>query len=148
MHEADVSRWVSAEFQRLAEVINDYDHNLFLEWIPPEQHANLVDKSKVFRIVDDRTKTIVMYFDSLANPQEILTRLYLADQSHVDPVAEMEARNIASQRLELQKKLEEREAQKDLTLFIARNTKSRWTHNGRVRDEQFNDLGPVRKTIV
>ncbi len=143
-----VSQWVSQEFARLAEVINDYDHNLFLEWIPPERHADLTDKSKVFRIVDDRTKTIVMYFDSLANPQEILTRLYLADQAHVDPVAEMEARNIAAQRLDLERKIQEREAQKDLTLFIARNTKSRWHHNGRVRDEQFNDLGPVSKTII
>lgn len=144
----DLSRWVSAEFQRLAEVINDYDHNLFLEWIPPEQHAGLIDKSKVFRIVDDRTKTIVMYFDSLANPQEILARLYLADQKHVDPVALMDARNIAAQRLELEKKMEERAAQRDFTMFVAKNTKSRWKHDGRVRDEEFNDLGPVAKVIT
>jgi hypothetical protein len=148
MLEADVSRWVSAEFQRLAEVINDYDHNLFLEWIPPEHHAELVDKSKVFRIVDDRTKTIVMYFDSLANPREILTRLWTADQAHNDPVAILDASNAAAEALRNEAIIEERLAQRDFAMFVGKNTKSRWHHNGRVRDEEFNDLGPVAKVIT
>lgn len=143
----DIETWVSAEFARLAQVINDYDHNLFLEMVPVAEQANLIDKSKVFRIIDDRTKTIVMYADSLSNSQAILVKLWTIDQKYNDPVALMDAQNAAAEALKNQEIIEQREAQKDLSAFIIKNTKSRWTHDGRVRDDEFRDLGPVRKVI-
>lgn len=142
-----IDEWVSAEFQNLADVIYDYDHYLFLEMVPVAEQQNLIDKSKVFRIVDDRTKKIVMYADSLSTPTDILARLWSMDQTHNSVVANLDARNAAIQALEMKKYIEEKEAQKDLILFIAKNNKSRWHHGGRVKDEHFNDLGPIRKVI-
>jgi hypothetical protein len=145
MFDADV--WVSAEFQRLAEIINQYDQNLFLEWIPPEAQLDLNDKSKVFRIVDDRTKTIVMYADSLSNPTSILERLWSMDAAHHDVVAKMDAHNAAVEALKNQEQIEKRMALKDFSAFVLKNEKSRWTHEGKAYNEHFQDLGPTKKTF-
>ncbi len=145
---SDIDAWVSAEFQRLAEIINEYDHNLFLEMVPVAENSNLIDKSKVFRVVDDRTKKIVLYADSLANPTDILTRLWSMDSTRGNVLARLDARNAAEEALRLKEKIEQQEAVRDFTAFVISNTKSRWTHKGRVRDDEFRDLGPVRKHIV
>jgi hypothetical protein len=142
-----IDEWVSAEFQNLAEVINDYDHYLYLEMVPVADQRNLIDKSKVFRVVDTRNNKIVLYADSLTTPQDILARLWSMDQTHGNVVVNMDARNAAIKALDMRKKMDEMEAQKDLVLFIAKNQRSRWHHAGRVRDEHFRDLGPVSKVI-
>jgi hypothetical protein len=142
-----VDDWVSAEFQNLAEVLYDYDHNLALEMVPVAEWPNLVDKSKVFRVVDTHRNKIVMHFDSLVSPQDILARIWSMDQTHNDVVTNLDTKNAAIQALQMKKNLDEIEAQKDFVAFVAKNTKSRWTHEGRVRDEHFRDLGSVRKVI-
>lgn len=144
---SDVDAWVSQEFQNLAQVIYDYDENLRLEWVPPVAQQLLTDKSKVFKVVDTRNGKIVMYADSLANPVDILARIFSMDQKHGNVVARLDARNAAAQALELSKKIDERAAAIDFSAFIVKNTKSRWTHEGRVRDDEFRDLGPVRTVI-
>lgn len=145
---SEVDEWVSAEFQRLAEIINDYDEYLFLEMVPVAEHQHLIDKSKVFRIVDDRTKKIVLYADSLSNPKEILTRLWSMDSTRGNVLSRLDAVNAAEEALRLKEQLDIREAQMDFSAFIVANTKSRWVHEGRVRDDEFRDLGSVRKHIV
>lgn len=143
----DADQWVSQEFQRLAEVINEYDHHLFLEWVPPEKQQLLTDKSKVFRIVDDRNNKIVLYADSLSNPQDILARLWSMDSSRGNVLARLDARNAAIEALRLKEKLEELEEAKNFSAFVLGNEKNYWVHEGRKRDADFNDLGPVRRVI-
>ncbi len=141
-------RWISAEFQNLAEVLSDYDSNLALEMVPWAMWDELIDKSKVFRVVDTKRNNVVMYFDSLCSPQDILARIWEMDQGKHNVVARMDLRNAAIEALRMREHLDEIEAQKDLSLFIAKNEKSRWKHGGRVRDEHFRDLGPVKKHIT
>lgn len=143
-----IDEWVSAEFQNLAEVLSDYDHNLALEMVPVAEWGNLIDKSKVFRVVDTARNKIVMHFDSLCSPQDILARIWSMDQTHNNVVATLDAKNRAAEALDMRKRIDELEAQKDLVLFIAKNTKSTWHHDGRVRDEHFRDKGPIRKHIT
>ncbi len=140
--------WICAEFENLAQVINDYDSHLFLEHVPFSEHANLIDKSKVFRIIDDRTNKIVLYADSLANPADILARLWSMDSTRGNVLTRLDAHNAAVKALEMRKNLDEMEAARDLSAFIIKNTKSRWVHEGRVRDDEFRDLGPVSKVIT
>jgi hypothetical protein len=143
-----VGEWISAEFQRLAEVLSDYDPYLALEMVPVAEWDHLVDKSKVFRVVDTKRNKIVLFADSLANPQDILARVWSMDQQYNKVIPNLDAKNNAIRALELRKHQDEIDAQKDLVLFIAKNTKSRWVHEGRVRDEHFRDLGSVRKHIT
>lgn len=140
--------WISAEFQNLAEVLHDYDHNLALEMVPFSEWDNLTDKSKIFRVVDTHRNKIVLYADSISSPQDILARVWSMDQNKNNVVATMDARNVAAQALQMKKHLEEIEAQKDFAMFVARNQKSRWVHDGRVKDEHFRDLGSIRKHIT
>lgn len=143
---SEIDNWVSAEFQRLAEIVNDYDHHLFLEYIPPERQKELYDKQKCFRIVDERTNSVVLYADSLSNPKEILTRLWSMDLKQGDVVGRLDAANRAAEILKIKEELDRREAQKDFAAFIIKNTKSRWEHDGKIYDDEFRNLGP--KTTV
>lgn len=143
-----VDEWVSQEFQNLADVLNDYDHNLVLEMVPVAEWGNLVDKSQVFRVVDTRLNKIVLYADSLASPQDILARVWSMDQDKNNVVANLDAQNRAAEALMMRKHIEELEEQRELAFFVIKNQKSRWHHDGRVRDEHFNDLGPVKKHIT
>lgn len=142
-----IDEWVSAEFQRLAEVINDYDHHLFLEQIPPHVRETINDKRMAFRIIDDRTNSVVLYADSLSNPKDILARLWSMDSNRGNVLARLDAQNAAVEALRLKEQIDGREAAKDFSAFVIANTKSRWIHNGRVRDDEFRDLGSVRKVI-
>lgn len=143
-----IDEWVSAEFQRLAEVINEYDPHLFLEWIPPERQTNLDDKKQCFRVIDDRTKSIVLYADSLSRPDQILARLWSMDSAQGNVLRRLDAQNAAVEALKLKEQLEQAEARQDFTAFVFKNEKSRWHHEGRVRDDEFRDLGPIRKHIT
>src|SRR6185503_5668134 len=145
---SEIDEWVSAEFQRLAEIINDYDQYLFLEMVPVAEQQNLTDKSKVFRIVDDRNKKIVLYADSLSNLADILARLWSSDSRHGNVLQRMDAHNKAVEALKLKEEIDEREAMKDFSAFVIKNTRSRWIHEGRVRDDEFRDLGSVRKHLT
>jgi hypothetical protein len=140
--------WVSQEFQNLAHVLNDYDENLFLEMVPKEHWKDLIDKSQIFRVVDTKRKVIVCYASVIDSPQDILARVWTMDQDKNNVVAQMDAKNRAQQALMMNKHAEELEAQKDFVLFIAKTTKSRWKHEDRMRDEHFNDLGPVKTHIL
>jgi hypothetical protein len=144
---ADVDVWVSKEFENLAQVINDYDSSLFLEMVPKEHWADLVDKKKIFRIVDTRNNKIVLYAESLARPDEILAALWSMDQMHGSVLVRMETLNNAQKALNLAKQMDEREEIKDFVQFVGKNTKSRWVHEGRIRDDEFRDLGSVRTVI-
>jgi hypothetical protein len=144
MSQADM--WVSAEFERLAEIINDYDQHLFLEYIPPDRRADLTDQSQVFRIVDDRNNKIVLYASSVTNPTEILTRLWSMDNGKESVVRRLDAHNAALEALNLKRQIDEREEKKEFAAFVFKNTKSRWEHEGRIFDDQFRELGP--KTVV
>jgi hypothetical protein len=140
--------WICAEFANLAQVLYDYDPCLRLEMVPTAEWGNLIDKSKIFKVIDTERNQIVLFADSLSNPAEILARVWGMDQKHNNVVQNLDLKNAAIQALRMRENLDEMEAQRDFVMFIAKNTKSRWTHDGRVRDEEYNDLGPVRTHIT
>jgi hypothetical protein len=143
-----LDEWVSQEFENLAHVLNDYDRHLFLEMVPKAEWDNLVDKTKIFRVVDTLRNKVVLYASAIDSPQEILARVWSMDQEYNKVVFNMDAQNNAAQALQMNKHAEELEAQKDFAMFVIKNKKSRWVHEGRVKDEHFRDLGSVRKHII
>ena len=133
--------WVSQEFENLAHVLNDYDPNLYLEMVPSSEWDNLVDKTKVFRVVDTKRKHIVLYASMIESPADILGRVWAMDQNKNDVVTMMDAKNRAAEALKANKMADELEAQRDFALFIAKNQKSRWKHDGKIYDEHFRNQG-------
>jgi hypothetical protein len=142
-----LDEWISAEFQNLAEVINDYDPDLYLEMVPKEHWDQLVDKKKVFRVVDGRNKKIVLYAEALSRPDEILAALWSMDQKHGSVVIRMETLNAAQKALDMKKQMDERGELMDFVKFIGKNQKSRWEHDGKIYNEEFRNLGP-KKTVI
>jgi|SRR5882724_1662919 len=138
--------WVSAEFQRLADAINEYDQHLWLEMVPPNLRDELIDQGKVFRIVDDRNNSTIMHADSLTRPDEILAALYSSDCTRGSVLNRLDAHNKATEELQRRARDDARAAAMDLTAFVMKNTKSRWEHNGKIYDDEFRNLGP--KTTV
>ena len=142
-----IEEWISAEFQRLSEIIEDYDQYLELRWIPPEKRETQIDKKQCYCIVDTRNNTIVLFANELDTPVDILTRLWSMDSRHGNVLQRVDARNAAQQAFKLKEDLDAREAALDFSHWVFKNEKNVWIHNGRKKDSEFRDLGPIRTVI-
>jgi hypothetical protein len=140
--------WISAEFERLAEVIHLYDSYLVLEMVPPEFHDELLDKSKVTRIVDARNNKVVMHAGIWDKPEDILSKLLSMDTGKGNVLNRLDAHNEAVKLLKIKKEADERAEIMEFTQFVLKNKKSRWEHNGKVYNEDFRNLGPKRIIIT
>lgn len=118
----DDGRWVSAEFERLARNIQNYDPELELRWIPPDRRTR-EDKSP-YTVWDKRPSEnapfgrAILYASELDTPADILTRLYLADSKTGNVLDKIEAHNLAIRNLQLQEWLDEREEMKEQARFL------------------------------
>lgn len=129
----DDGRWVNSDFERLARNIQDYDPNLLLCWIPPENRTR--EDKKPYAIVDSRTQSVVLHASELDTPEDILSRLYLADGSNGSTLERIEAYNLAVRNLQLQRWNDEREELKDQAHFLL-NTPLHWVKfNGKKLDD-------------
>lgn len=142
-----IEEWISAEFQRLSEIIEDYDPYLELQFIPPEKRETLLDKKQCYRIVDTRNKKIVLFANELDTPVDILTRLWDMDSNRGNVLKRVNARNAAVQAFKLKEQIDAREAAKDFAGWVFKNEKNVWIHEGHKRDAEFRDLGPIRTVI-
>lgn len=133
----EVDRWISAEFQRLAEIVRDYDYNLELRWIPPEQRTDLHDRANPYCIWDNYHRHIVMFASELDTPVGILEKLFNIDNKNGDVFQKMMAKNDAAEAFKLKEELDAKMEAQDLAAFALKNTKSRWKHNGIVYDDEF-----------
>ena len=114
---ADNGRLVDEHMERLARVIKDYDHNLELAWIPPENRENQVDKSRPYVVIDTKHRSVewpqghpVIYAGELDSPADILERLWKADNKHHNVLDKLEQHNAAVEALRL-KELDDRYAE-------------------------------------
>lgn len=114
---ADNGKLVDEGMERLARVIQDYDHNLALAWIPPENRDHNADRQRPYVILDTAHKSLewpngapVIYASELDSPAEILERLWKADNKHGNVLDSLERHNAAVEALRL-KALDDRYAE-------------------------------------
>lgn len=127
-------RWVDENFARLAEIIQNYDHNLVLLWIPPDKR-DPVDK-KPYAVIDTRTQSYVMFATELDTPVDILARLYRADNTHGNVLTALEAHNKAIEAFETQKRIEQLEEMREYAMFLLTSKKNYIKHNGKKFDSE------------
>lgn len=111
-------QWVSEHFARLAEIIQDYDENLELQWIPPGQRDEEADRKNPYRIFDRRSNSVVMFASECDSPQHILARLWGADNARGNVLDRIEAENVAAEIIQLKKKMEEDELKQDFVAHL------------------------------
>lgn len=85
----ETGEWVSEDFERLARIIQDYDQDLELRWIPPAHRTR--DDKKPYVVVDTRTNTAVLYASELDTPTDILVALVSSDNAQGNVVDRIEA---------------------------------------------------------
>lgn len=114
----DDGTWVNEHYHRLAEIIKDYDPNLELQWIPPGQRDTDEEKKAPYRIIDVRGNYVVMYASERDSAQEILARLWGADNKNGNVLDRMEIRNAAIEAFQLKEKMDEEGTKREFVEWL------------------------------
>lgn len=112
----DSGEWVSEHFERLARVLKDYDHYLELRWIPPANRTR--DDKKPYVVVDVRSGTPVLYASELDTPEEILARVFNADNTKSNVISRLDNMDMARRVLALSAHKDRLEEAEDKAKFL------------------------------
>lgn len=125
-------QWVSAEFQRIAQIIHDYDPTLSLAWVPPKERE--LNEEYPFAIVGTDTRGlpyVAMRIRENEMDHRVLERLWTSDNIKGDPIAAMDAKNAALEAIELQKRMDEIAEEQELAAWMIKAPVGA-RHNGAV----------------
>lgn len=111
-------QWVNEHFARLAEIINEYDPALSLQWIPPGQRNEEADRKNPYRIFDTRSNSVVMFASELDTPEGILARLWGADNTKNSVLENLDANNAASEAFRLKERMDEDALKQDFVAHL------------------------------
>lgn len=144
----DDGQWVSEKFERLQRVIQDYDPNLELAWIPPANRTR--EDKKPFCVVHTNPQNgkryTVLYASELDTPEHILARLWGADEKNGDVLSNLDKHNEAAEALRLKAKDDKWEEMHDKADFLF-NTEKHWINMGRDDDGQLIRMDDSRRRI-
>lgn len=139
---------ISVEFSQLAEIIQDYDHNLELCWIPPADRATVEERAVPYCIKDKRTNSVVMFCSEREHPQEILARLFNADNEKGNVLDKLESQEVAKKVWNYKNWIDKQQEARELGIFALKNEKSRIKHDGVWRDENFKEISNSKRIIL
>jgi hypothetical protein len=134
-------RWVSERYERLARVVQDYDPQFELRWIPPEHRETQDERSKPYVVWDTVTNSAVFFASELDTPEDILARLFMGDSSKGDVLARIDAHNAAIEAMNMKEQLDaEEERQEKIAWLIG--TKKNYINlgGGRKVDDQLRPI--------
>lgn len=128
---------VTRDQEVIAEVIQDYDPNLHLAWIPPA--ARGLDDTKpwaVMHMVPGREPYVVLFAQEC--DYRILARLWESDNTKGDVFGKVTAMEAAQKAVELRKTMDEEEERKEIAASVLKSKKHSYTApiNGRIRKFQ------------
>lgn len=114
----DDGHWVSENFERLARVVQDYDPQFELRWIPPENRTNPEDRKNPYVVWDVIVNVPVFYASELDTPVAILAKLFEGDSKHGDVLKRLEAHNAAVEAMNLKEQMDKHEEQMEFAKFL------------------------------
>lgn len=122
--------WVSENQRRIAEILKDYDPQLELQWIPPNERNT---KDEPFRVVH-RPLNQPAYLVCVASEcdERLLAKVFQSDAKHKkqDTLSYIESHNAAVEALKLKEKMESLQEDHDLAASIIRSNKASYKHRG------------------
>ncbi|MGH7791990.1 MAG: hypothetical protein ACREOB_06695, partial [Thermodesulfobacteriota bacterium] len=136
---SETSGWIDENFQRLAEVIQDFDNYLELRWVPPDKRTD-IDTSKPYAIVDTRSNYVVFYASELDTPTEILARLFEGDNTKHNMARKVEAYDMAQRAMKLKEEMDRREEYLDKIAWLIGTKKNYINFNGKKFDNQMREI--------
>lgn len=108
--------FVSEGFLNLSEVIQDYDHNLELRWIPSDKRER--DDKEPYVIWDNLTNNPVIYAKEQDSPEEILGRLFMSDNKTTSVLERIEMQERAKKVMDHKASMEAMEEMHDQSRFL------------------------------
>lgn len=125
--------WMTEKIGRITEMIADYDPNIKVQWVPPENREFGDPAFRIMETQPDGRAFVMFYVDTEEHFDEgVLGRIYQLDNAkHGGKVlSAMDARNEAIKAATLKEKMEEMEAGHDLAAHIWKSPKSHYKHDG------------------
>lgn len=141
----DDGYWVSEHYERLARVVQDYDPQFELFWIPPDKRNNPEDIKNCYAIIEHSPvgDVVVFHANELDTPESILERLFLSDNKHGNVLERIDAHNNAIKAMQMKEQLDINEERMDKVAWLMGTEKNFIEMGrGRVLDDQ---LRVVRK---
>ncbi len=126
-------RFRSSKMQRLAEIFEDYDPELELQWIPPEYRTS--DHSPQYRLVHNSSRFgtyVIGKFYEHDDPEQVLARFIAGDTRRFDVLGQLEAQEVAQDAFRMKKWLDEQDERTDMVrMFMSdRNYLHMTDHKG------------------
>lgn len=112
-------RFRSSKMERLAEIVEDYDPNLELQWIPPEYRTK--EDGPSYRIYDYSKNYTVFYFYESDDPAEILARIRFGDIRRHDVLKQLEEMEWAQKVMQYKEWMDEQDERVELTKMFMSN---------------------------
>ena len=123
---------LSDQHTRIAEIIQDYNPELELAWIPPSDRTAF--DAKPFAIIHnqpDGLRYVVGTFSEAEMDHRIIAHLFKHDVRHNDVHAMVEAENNAKEVLRLKEIQDEHEDRLAMGKAMVKTRKSVWRHGGK-----------------
>jgi hypothetical protein len=128
----DDGSFISEKVARTAELIQEYDHRLAVEWIPRANRAEKDDALRVIQHQPDGTKYVVLsVHDEDDFDQRVLARIIEGDNAHGDVQKRMEAQNEATRAYQRRLREEAQDERNQLAASILRSPRSVYKHGGK-----------------
>jgi hypothetical protein len=133
--------WVNEHFERLARVVQDYDPQFELRWIPPAARTDPEDRKKPYVIWDLFTNTPVLFASELDTPESILARLFDADNKQGDVLKRLDAHNAAVKAMKMKEEMDIAEERQEYAKFLIGTPKNYiQLGKGRKVDDQLRPI--------
>lgn len=119
-----------AKYSRIAEIIQDFDPNLELAWIPPGQRTAF-DKEP-FAIFHNNPRYLVGTFSEAQMDHRIIAHLFQINNANGNVLDKLEAEEAAKRALRYKELIEEYEEKQDFAKSLIQSKKHYYRHNGKV----------------
>jgi hypothetical protein len=130
IYDSDSGHYISAEHQRIAELINDYDPDLFLIWIPPSNRNGEIYPFAILHRPVGKKEYIVRTLKEDEVDARLLAWLWANDQERSNPVAMVDKWDQARAALEAKKRDDELAELREMATSILKSPKSIYRING------------------
>jgi hypothetical protein len=123
---------LSAQHQRIAEIIKDLDDTLELAWIPPDKRS-VFDKhpfAVVHKPRDGRPAYIAMTLAESEVNHTVIARLLSRDTHRGFSIDKLEAEQTAAELVRRKEAMDEIEERRDFSEHVIKSRKHTYKHNG------------------
>jgi hypothetical protein len=132
--DTDSGMALPVKYQRIAEIIADYNPELELAWIPPGQRT-VFDKEP-FAIFHNAPggRYMIGSFREDQMDHRIIAHLFKIDNHQTNVLSDLEAEENAKKLIALKAQMEEHEARQDFGKALIKTKKHFYRHGGKVYD--------------